>query len=409
MRPEAVAFWGPEFMAALNQGKMPEPGAAPAIPGAPYMGMIEPPPNPQFPTRSPSPFQPRMGQAQPGAQGQASPSMVTIRPQMGAPQPPRPVAPPMPGTAPGAMPRPPGPGPMAALPQPGQPMPMPPGAGGGLPGIPNIPGPMPRPPTTPMLPPMDPAAGQQEMGTSTVAPPMPRAPVMRRPAGGGGGGGRGEMGADVLNGLSLAAIRGEGPTSDPRLAGADRNIRGAMGMGGGKPAYREGGLVTPMGAPPIQPGGPGPAALMQMLAPMLAAGGGGMGGHEMGENEMGEDGDGMDGDEGDPLAPMGVRRPYADVARSPSPFMEPDPRQGISTDGVLANFKQMPPEAQQAALTVFGADPMVASALLQLLGPAIEPLIRDAMKMAGMQGQMQGMGMGAAPGMGAPPPPGMMG
>lgn len=238
-------------------------------------------------------------------------------------------------------------------------------APGGLPMPPAINAP---PPPTGMMPPMPTGAQGQEMGTGGFAPPVPR-------AGGGGGmrqpparGDGGRVGTDALNMLSLAAARGEGPTTDPRLRQADQNIRGAMAN---PPQYREGGLVMPPG------GGMMPPDPFEAM---------------------------MDGGEGeeDPYAPPGMERPYADAECGQSPFMPEDQNQGVTGDQVMQNFNALPPEAQQMAMTILGGDPMISSALLAMLGPAIEPLLAQAMKASAAPIQQQNalpnmLGMGGQP------------
>lgn len=101
-------------------------------------------------------------------------------------------------------------------------------------------------------------------------------------------------------------------------------------------------------------------------------------------------------------------RPYGDVATAPDPFA-PDaeadlPGGAVTPQGAEQRLATMPPELQQVALATLGADPMVASAMLHILGPAFSPLIRKAMP-ARQPGAALGGGGGGLAGvvpMGAP-------
>lgn len=340
MRPEAVQAYGVPMLEALNNMELPG-----LPPGSLFQPTIEPPPQgvPQGPRR-PGPMLGNPGraiQAQAGTQGApvyAGPTMRT--PGM---EPIRPV--PM---QQGAVPSP------SLVPMPPSAMPAPMGGGafpGGAPQVPSINQPPGVAPS--MFPNMGGVmpVGPQEMGEVVAFPGAPPGAAAPRTGGGGlrqpparGDGGR--VGTDALNMLSLAAARGEDPTSDPRLRQADQNIRGAMAN---PPQYREGGLVMPPG------GGMMPPDPFEAM---------------------------MDGGEGeeDPYAPPGMERPYADAECGQSPFMPEDQNQGVTGDQVMQNFNGLPPEAQQMAMTILGGDPMISSALLAILGPAIEPLLAQAMK-----------------------------
>ena len=137
---------------------------------------------------------------------------------------------------------------------------------------------------------------------------------------------------------------------------------------------------------------------------------------------MGEDGDGYDGDEG-----MGGydaedgddgddghfgpwTRAYGDVASGPSPF-ERVTAEGEGADP-MATLKDLPPQVQQAMLVTLGADPMVASAWLRVLGPKYQQVIAAALQTGGAMRQQQAMAMqgggmpmpGGAPAPAAPQP-----
>ena len=341
MRPEAVQAYGVPLLEALNNIQLPG-----LPPGSLFQPTIEPPAQgvPQG-ARRPGPTLGNPGravQAQPGAQG----APVFAGPTMRTPglEPIRPV-----------------PMPQASVPAP-TPAPMPPAA---------VPAPMPgpalqQPPSINPVPPISNGGPDNpfyaESAAAGAAGPRPQAPMPRQ---GGGGvrppprGSDGPVGTDALNMLSLAAARGEGPTTDPRLRQADQNIRGAMAN---PPQYREGGLVMPPGGAMMPP---------DPFEAMMQGGGEGPG-HEM--MEGGEEG------EEDPYAPPGMERPYADAECGPNPFMPEDQNQGVTGDQVMQNFQALPPEAQQMAMTILGGDPMISSALLAILGPAIEPLLAQAMK-----------------------------
>jgi hypothetical protein len=144
-------------------------------------------------------------------------------------------------------------------------------------------------------------------------------------------------------------------------------------------------------------------------------------------NEMPDDGetdvvDGMedemegyseDGDDEDDGPAFGAfMRPYGEVSEgAPSPF-ERVTSQATGGDPMGA-MRDLPPAVQQGMLMALGADPLIASAWLQVLGPEYQQVIAEALKAAGAMKQQQAMAMqGGAPGMmpGAPPAmPGMMG
>ena len=387
MRPEAVQAYGVPLLEALNNMELPglpqgaltqppafrEGGFVSRITNDPVGAtFLRPYPTPQAePTIPPMPSnqgypRSRITNAPVGATifagGQQQRGTPLPRP---VPMPPAGVPTPEPAPMPGAAVPAPGAGPMPlAYPPAINPVPQAP-APGALPMPPAINAP---PPPNSMMPPFPTGAQGQEMGAGGFAPPVPpaarpQAPMPRQQGGGGmrqpPRGADGPVGTDALNMLSLAAARGEDPTSDPRLRQADQNIRGAMAN---PPQYREGGLVMPPGGGMMPP---------DPFEAMMQGGGEGPG-HEM--MEGGEEG------EEDPYAPPGMERPYADAECGPNPFMPEDQNQGVTGDQVMQNFQALPPEAQQMAMTILGGDPMISSALLAILGPAIEPLLAQAMK-----------------------------
>ena len=140
------------------------------------------------------------------------------------------------------------------------------------------------------------------------------------------------------------------------------------------------------------------------------------------------DGDADDGSLGS-TGPTGANwpwtAPYANVAEGNSPFEAATANPGAATgQSAMANLQQLPPQTQASVLSAIAADPMVASALLHILGPGFEPLIKQAMLQAAQQAQARQMAMqqqamamqqqqqppGAAampPGQAAAPMPGM--
>jgi hypothetical protein len=76
-------------------------------------------------------------------------------------------------------------------------------------------------------------------------------------------------------------------------------------------------------------------------------------------------------------------RPYGDVASMGDPFSpgaEADlPGGAVTPQAAQDRLASMPPEMQQATLATLAADPMVASALLHILGPAFAPMLRKGM------------------------------
>jgi hypothetical protein len=150
-----------------------------------------------------------------------------------------------------------------------------------------------------------------------------------------------------------------------------------------------------------------PGGQIAMAQPMAGEDGDGMDGDEEGDMMgmgmgMGEDGDGLDGDEDS--GPWD--RPYAAEAQSgPSPF-ERLTAGGQPGGDPLSVMKDLPPPVQQAMLASLGADPLLASAWLKVLGPKYQQMIAEALKVGGqMKAAMAGPA--AAPGMapGAPPAP----
>ena len=230
-----------------------------------------------------------------------------------------------------------------------------PPAPGGAPPLPGPPpGPFPMPPTTAM--PMSEGFSENAvpyashvMGPTEglpMPPPAPPAPASRRAAPVGGG-----LTADQLNGMSLDLARGQGT---PPAGGAAREaydrIAARMQGDGARPAYRMGGLV---GAPPAE----------ELV--------------EAGSWEW------EGGDEG-AAAPSALPRssqPYAEEGMNDQPFGDDPsaPAGGPTMDDVRQRLLALPPEMQQAVAAAIGADPMVASALLQVLGPHFAPLIQAAM------------------------------
>ncbi len=124
----------------------------------------------------------------------------------------------------------------------------------------------------------------------------------------------------------------------------------------------------------------------------------GYGGQPYGEpeNEM------MGTEQGAPpndVGPGGIRRPYGSVqSLSSAPQMGGGMSEGANAE---RNLAQLPPDQQEMVMMVLGSDPMIASALLQVLGPSFGPIISKALKsqapqaadpMAGIGGVMpQGM------------------
>lgn len=76
--------------------------------------------------------------------------------------------------------------------------------------------------------------------------------------------------------------------------------------------------------------------------------------------------------------PGGMKRPYAAVQSMNSP---PDMGRGM-TDGSKAeeNLAKLPPDQQEMVMMLLGSDPLMASALLQVLGPSFAPIINKALK-----------------------------
>lgn len=107
-------------------------------------------------------------------------------------------------------------------------------------------------------------------------------------------------------------------------------------------------------------------------------------------------------DEAERGGPGGMRRPYG-----PEQNLGRPAQMGAGATPASqaeSNLAQLPPDMQEAVLMVLGSDPMISSALLQVLGAGFEPLISKAMKMHGQQMMQDGAGMGSA-GIGPAQPP----
>lgn len=92
------------------------------------------------------------------------------------------------------------------------------------------------------------------------------------------------------------------------------------------------------------------------------------------EHEMGE----SPGYEAAEEMPGGMKRPYAAVQSMSAP-----PTMGAGmTDGSRAeqNLAMLPSDQQEMVMTLLGSDPLMASALLQVLGPSFAPIINKALK-----------------------------
>ena len=145
------------------------------------------------------------------------------------------------------------------------------------------------------------------------------------------------------------------------------------------------------------------------VPPFQTAAGGEMA--EGGEDEMGEGedyelvgGDDSDDSGGGGFQPMG---PYRNEAQGNDPFRAASPSQGVTGGQALQALAHLPPDAQAMVLQALGSDPMVASALLQVLGPTFQPMISTALKAGAAAAQQQQMAMQQqGGGMGAPPPGG---
>lgn len=99
-----------------------------------------------------------------------------------------------------------------------------------------------------------------------------------------------------------------------------------------------------------------------------------------------------------------AERPYGDVASSADPF-SPDQEGGLPGGAVTPQTAQdrlgsLPLEMQQATLATLAADPMVASALLHILGPSFAPMLRRGMGARPMMGGPMMGGGAPMPGMG---------
>ncbi len=112
-----------------------------------------------------------------------------------------------------------------------------------------------------------------------------------------------------------------------------------------------------------------------------------------------------------------LKRPYADMPDHPSAAMlggQLDP-----ASAAKERLAGLPPDMQAMVMGALGADPLVASAFIAVLGPDFAPIVEEAMRMFGgdaaMMGGMQPGMDGAAPDQqmqmqgGAGMIPGMMG
>ncbi len=93
--------------------------------------------------------------------------------------------------------------------------------------------------------------------------------------------------------------------------------------------------------------------------------------------------------------------PYAEERDARDLFKPLDPERSSNGDAALSRMGALPQEAQQMAMQIMGSDPMMASVLLQILGPSYRPLIAQSLKASGAAAQMQqqaAMGGGMPPG-----------
>jgi hypothetical protein len=94
-----------------------------------------------------------------------------------------------------------------------------------------------------------------------------------------------------------------------------------------------------------------------------------------------------------------LKRPYADMPDHPSAAMlggQLDP-----ASAAKERLAGLPPDMQAMVMGALGADPLVASAFLAVLGPDFAPIVQEAMRMFGPDAmgidQQQGPpGMGGA-------------
>ena len=87
---------------------------------------------------------------------------------------------------------------------------------------------------------------------------------------------------------------------------------------------------------------------------------------------------GYGGDAGEEQMPGGMKRPYASEQSMGRP-----PQMGqAATEGSAAeqNLAMLPPDQQEMVMMLLGSDPLMASALLQVLGPSFAPIINKALK-----------------------------
>jgi hypothetical protein len=125
------------------------------------------------------------------------------------------------------------------------------------------------------------------------------------------------------------------------------------------------------------------------------------GGYRGGEYEEEDQGEGM-GHETMEDMPGGLKRPYGAVQNMGAP---PPMGRGI-TEGSKAeeNLAKLPPDQQEMVMMLLGSDPLMASALLQVLGPSFAPIINKALKAQAPQTMDPMAGAG-----GIMPPGGAMG
>jgi len=197
-----------------------------------------------------------------------------------------------------------------------------------------------------------------------------------------------------------------GPTGDPRTI---RPFQTPTAMNGPSPPFPAAGappqggvqgaapmpLQAPMGMDlAMAPMGAGEPPMEELSVPSFQSDGG-MGGY-------GEGYDADEGGEGFDMAEPGDEfmhgiGPYLKDGEPNDPFKPDDESRGATGATAMNMLGQMPPHAQAAVLQALGADPMAASALLQVLGPSFRDLIAEALKASAPPPGAAGMGMGGAP------------